>query len=128
MGLGRKARAAASQAAQRPTGTHLFPEIWTGQPSGGFHPDGTAVLDGLQILAGLETNGLAGRNGNFFPGPGVAADPGLAGLDVEDAESPQLYPIIALKRAFHRIEHGVNGSFGLASGDSGPLDDMVDDV
>ena len=86
------------------------------------------MLDGLQILARLETNGLAGWNGNLFPGPGIAADPGLAGLDVENAESPQLYPIIALKRALHRIEHGIYGSFGLASGDSGPLDDVVDDV
>ena len=86
------------------------------------------MSDGLQILAGFETYGLAGWDGNLFPGPGVAADSGLAGFDVEDAESPQLDPIVALKRALHRIEHGVNGSFGLASGNSGPLDDMVDDV
>ena len=86
------------------------------------------TLDGLQVLAGLETNGLAGWDGNLFPGPGVAAYSGLAGFDVEDAESPKLDPIVSLKRALHRVEHGVNGSLGLASGDSGPIDDMVDDV
>lgn len=86
------------------------------------------MSDGLQVFAGLETNGLAGWNGNLFPGSGVAADTGLARLDIEDAESPQLDPIVALKCALHRIEHGVNGSLGLASGDSGPIDDMVDDV
>ena len=85
-------------------------------------------LDGLQVLAGLEPNGLAGWDGNLFPRPGVAADSGLARFDIEDAESPKLNPIVALKRALHRIEHGVNGSLGLASGNSGPLHDMVDDV
>ena len=108
----------------------------TGQPSGSFHPDGTAggecpvseKLYGLQVLAGLEPNGLAGWDGNLFPGPGVTADSGLARFDIEDAESPKLNSIVALKRALHRIEHGVNGSLGLAPGNSGPLHDMIDDV
>ena len=56
---------------------------------------GTALLDRLQFLAGLEADGLAGRNVDLGAGARVAANAGLARAHGEDAEAAQLNAIAA---------------------------------
>ena len=48
------------------------------------------LLQRLQLLAGFEANGFAGRDGHLGAGSRVAADSGLARSHVEDSESAQL--------------------------------------
>src|SRR5271163_1351060 len=48
-----------------------------------------AGIERVQLLAGLEADGLAGRYADFGAGAGVAADAGFAGADAEDAKSAQ---------------------------------------
>ena len=47
----------------------------------------------LEFFAGLEAHGFAGRDFHFFAGARVAADAGLARLDVENTEPTQLDPV-----------------------------------
>src|SRR5262249_14395994 len=85
-------------------------------------------LERLQFLAGLEANGLAGRGAHLFAGARVEADASLAGLDVEDAETPQLDALAASEGVLHGLEDGFHGLLGLGSGDTGAADHCVDDV
>src|SRR6266849_10860804 len=49
-----------------------------------------AVVLSLQLLARLETNRLAGRNGDFFPGARITPDTAFAWFDDKDAKAAQL--------------------------------------
>ena len=77
--------------------------------------------DVLQLLAGLEADGPAGRDAHFFAGAWVTADAALARLHLEDAEAPQLDPIAALHRDAHRVEHRVHRQLSFDLGDVGGL-------
>src|ERR1035441_4133523 len=49
----------------------------------------TLLVNGLQFLAGLEADGLAGRYGHFGAGARVPSNAGLARTHVEDAKTAQ---------------------------------------
>jgi hypothetical protein len=82
----------------------------------------------MQFLARLEAHGFAGGNGYLGSGSRIAADSGFSGADVEDTEAPQLDSLAASQGLLETLEDGVDGGFGLHAGQTGPLDDVVDDV
>src|SRR5262245_50115685 len=86
------------------------------------------LLERLQLLTGFESNGLSRRNGNFRTGARIAADAGLARLDVEDAKSPQFNAIALLESLLHGLKDGLDGHFGLGLGDAGTVHNFVDDI
>lgn len=83
------------------------------------------LLQRLQILAWLEAYGFSWRDVDFGSGPGVASDTGLARFYREDAEAPQLNPIVGFKRILHTVEDRIDRllRFGLAN--TRPLDDLI---
>ncbi len=80
----------------------------------------------MQILAGFEADGFAGRNGDLGPGSGIAADPGFARLDGEDTEPAQLDAIALDEALFHGSEDDVDCSFSLGAHEPGAFDDPLD--
>ena len=60
-------------------------------------------------FAGFEAHGLARRNVDLFAGARIASDAGLARLDVEDAEAPQLDALAAAKRILQGLEDRLHG-------------------
>ncbi len=81
-----------------------------------------------EILAGLEANGLAGRNPHLGAGAGIAADPLLARLDLEDPEAAKLDPLPPAHRFLHGVQDRLHGHHGLDPGDVGRPGHVVDDV
>src|SRR5208283_5727134 len=77
----------------------------------------SALLDGLQFLAGLEADGLAGRNVDLRAGARVASDAGLARPHGEDAEAAQFDAIAARQRFLHALKYRFYRQFGLGFGD-----------
>lgn len=82
----------------------------------------------MEFLTGFEADRFAGSDADFSPGAGIAADAGFAGADAEHAESAQFDALACGQSFFQSLEDGVDGSFRLGSGQTGTLDDMVDDV
>src|SRR5213593_2396009 len=82
----------------------------------------------LKLLARLKAHRLAGRNADFRARARVAADTGLAGLHVEDAEPAQLYAVALCQSIFHGFEDRLDGELSLRLGDSRAPHDLIDDV
>src|SRR5512146_2251347 len=91
-------------------------------------PVSSLLVDGVQLLAGLEADGLARWNVDFGAGTRIAADAGLARTDVEDAETAKLDAIALRKCLFHRLEDDFHRALGLRLGDAGPAHDFVDNI
>src|SRR4030095_1644684 len=87
-----------------------------------------AGLHRLQILARLEANCFARRNGNFLAGARIAADSGLPRLDGEDAKASKLNTIILFQGCLHGFENRVDCHFRFCSGNSSSLDHLVNDI
>src|SRR6266851_4403470 len=58
-----------------------------------------------QLLAGLESDGVAGRDGDLDARLGVPADATLPALDLKDAKPPQLDPVPRAQRGAHGFDH-----------------------
>jgi hypothetical protein len=111
---------------------------WAPAQTAHVHAAGTACVESwlrlgglvhlVQVFAGLEAYGLAGRDADFGPGARVASDAGLAGLDGEDAEAAQLNAVARNQRLFHAGEDGVDRALRLRSGKSGSLNHPLDQV
>jgi len=86
------------------------------------------AFEALEFFAGLEADGFAGRNVDFFTGAGIAADAGLARLDAEDAEAPELDALAAAKGLLERFKNGFDGLLGLGTADTRRGDDGVYNV
>ena len=82
----------------------------------------------MKLFAGLEADGFSGGDGDFSTSPRVAADSGLSRTHIEDAEAAQFDPFSVGQRLFEALEDGVHCSFGLYAGQTGPFDNVVDDV
>jgi hypothetical protein len=85
-------------------------------------------LQRLQVLAGLKSHGLAGRDIDFGACARIPSNPGLARFHGEDAKATQLNPIIGLQRIFHAVKDGVDGLFRLRLADTRSLNDLIDKV
>ncbi len=80
------------------------------------------LVEDLEVFTGLEADGLAGGDGDFGSGAGIAAYSGFAGLDGEDAEAAELDAIAVTESLFHGFKDGVHGGFCLGAGKAGALD------
>ncbi len=70
----------------------------------------------MKFLAGLEANRLAGSDGDFRPGPRVAANPRLARAHVEDTKAPQFNAVARSERLFQAFKYGVDRGFRFVAG------------
>jgi hypothetical protein len=86
------------------------------------------TLDALQLFAGFEAYGFAGRDIDLFAGAGIAADAGFARLNAEDAEAAQLDALAAAHGLLEGFENGLDGLLGLGTADVGGSDDGVNNV
>jgi hypothetical protein len=87
-----------------------------------------AGLERLQVFAGLEPNGLAGRDVHFRAGSGVPADARFPRLDRKYAKTAQLNPIIGLQGIFHAIEDGIDRLFRFRLAHSRPLNNLIHEI
>src|SRR5437879_11087864 len=86
------------------------------------------ALEALEFFAGLEADGLARRNVDFFTGAGIAADAGLARLDAENAKAAELDALAAAEGLLEGFEDGFDGLLGPGAADVRRGDDSVHDV
>jgi hypothetical protein len=82
----------------------------------------------MQFLAWLETNSLAGCDAHFGAGAGIAANPGFAGADTENAESAQFDALPRGQGLLEALEDRIHRGFRFGPRQSGALDYMMDDV
>jgi len=75
-------------------------------------------LNVCEVLARLEPDRLARRYPDFLSCSGVAANPFLSRLDLEDPETAQLDPFSAVQRLFHHHENRVDRLFSLYLGEA----------
>src|SRR5690349_1461248 len=87
-----------------------------------------SLLQRLQLLAGLKPHGLSRRNGNFGAGPRIPSDSSLARLHVEHSEAAQFDAVTLLQSLLHGFEDGFHRHFRFGLGNSGPVDDLVDNI
>ena len=89
---------------------------------------GAAGFEGVQLFAGLEANRLAGSNADFGAGTWIAPDAGLACADAEDTKSAQFDAFASGESLFQSLEDRVDGGLRLGSGQTGALDNVMDNV
>jgi hypothetical protein len=65
----------------------------------------------VKLLARLEANSLAWSDGDFRTGPRVAANPGLAGADIEYPKASQLNPVARSKRFLQAFKDRIDSRF-----------------
>ena len=65
----------------------------------------------MKFLAWLEANRLTGRDGDFRPGPRVAANPGLTGTDIEYTKAAQFDPVTRSERFFQTFKNCIDSGF-----------------
>src|SRR5882762_8978285 len=86
------------------------------------------TLEALQFFAGLEADGFARRNVDFFTGAGIAADAGLARLDTENAKAAELDALAAAEGLLEGFENGFDGLLGLGAADVRRDNDGIHDI
>jgi hypothetical protein len=89
---------------------------------------GFGGCDGVQLFAGLETNGFARGDVDLGTGAGIAANPGFAGTDAENAESAQFDALACGQSLLEALEDRIHRRLSLGARQSGALDDVMDDV
>ena len=89
---------------------------------------GLCGLERLQVLAGLEADGLSGRNVDFGTGARISTDAGLARFYRKDAKASQLNAIVGLQSVLHAVEDGIDRLFGFGLADARALDDLIDKI
>ncbi len=83
------------------------------------------LFNALKLFAGLEADGFARRNVDFFAGARIATDAGLARLDAEDAEAAKLDALAAAKSLLQGFENGFDGLLRLGAADVRGCDDGI---
>ena len=89
---------------------------------------GCIGVQGVEFLAGLESNGFARGDADFRSGSGVAADARLAGPDAEDAEAAQFNAVSRGQGLFQAFKNGVHGGFRFGAGQPCTLNDVMNDI
>src|SRR5450631_3130582 len=82
----------------------------------------------MQFLAGLETHSLARCDADFGAGAGIAADPGFAGADTENAESAQFDALSCGQSLLQALENRIHRGLRFGPRQARALDYMMDDV
>lgn len=84
---------------------------------------------GFEFVGGLEDRGQPGRYLDRLGGaPGVAGQPGLALLDLEAPESPDLDVLPLGQRLHDGIQKRINDDLGVALGKTGFVADYLHQV
>jgi hypothetical protein len=86
------------------------------------------LVQQVQILAGLEANGLAWSNRDFRPGARIAPDTGLARAHVEHAKAAQFDSVASCERFLQALKHRVDCDLRLVPRQPGPFDYVMDYV
>ena len=87
-----------------------------------------ALVEDLEVFAGLEADCLAGGDGDLGACAGIAADAGLAWLDSKDPKAAKLDTVALAESGLHGFKDAVHGRFGLGAGEAGALDYSLDEV
>ncbi len=74
-----------------------------------------ALVEDVEVFAGLEAYGFSWGDADFSPGARVASNAGFAGLDGEDAEAAELDAVSFDEALLHGFEDGVYGGFRLGT-------------
>src|SRR5215831_16529674 len=82
----------------------------------------------LKFFAGLKANSLTRRDIDLLAGARVAADAGLAWLDIKHAEAAKLDALTAAQRSFHSFKNRFERLLGFGSGYVCLRDDRVNDI
>ncbi len=69
-----------------------------------------ALVEQMQLFAGLEADGFAGSDCDFGAGSRIAADASLPGLYGEDAKATELDAVASDRDLLHALEDSVDGS------------------
>jgi hypothetical protein len=67
----------------------------------------------LKFLAGLEADGLPGRDADFLAGARIAADSGFARTHVKNPKAAQLDSLAFAESVLHGFKNGFDGLFRL---------------
>jgi len=82
----------------------------------------------MQFLARLEPYCFARRDTYLRAGAGIAADPGLACPNAENAKPAQFYALTGCQGLFQALKHSIDRRLGFRAGQACALDHMVDDI
>jgi len=88
----------------------------------------TAGLKRMQFLARLEAHSLARSDAHFGAGAWIAANPGFAGADAENAKSAQFNALSGGQGLLQALENRIHRSFCLGARQARALDYLMDDV
>src|SRR5579864_1564715 len=94
----------------------------------GAEPRRATLLQRLQLPARFEADRFAGRDRHLRAGPRVAANAGLAGADVEDAEASQFNALPMRQRSLHALENRFHRHLGLGLGYPGLIYYFINDI
>jgi hypothetical protein len=86
------------------------------------------LVEKVEFLSWLETDGFTGGDADFGACAGIATDPGFARADIENAEAAQLDALSLGESALEALEYSIHGSLRLVALKAGTLDHMVNDV
>jgi hypothetical protein len=78
--------------------------------------------EALQLFAGLEAHGFAGRYIHFFAGARIAANAGFSRLYGENSEAAQFNPLAAAHAILQRLKNRFDGLLGLDAADACPFE------
>jgi len=87
-----------------------------------------AVGERMQLLARLEAHSFSGCDADLGAGPGIAANPCLAGAYAENAKPPQLDALTGRQSFFQPLENRIHRGFSLGAGQPCALDHVMNDV
>jgi hypothetical protein len=86
------------------------------------------AVEQVEFLAGLEADGLAGSDADLSAGSRVAADPGLAGANIENTKTAKLNALTFGECPLEGLENSIDGGFGFVALQPGPFNHVVNDV
>src|SRR5690349_8036403 len=86
------------------------------------------LVDGLQLLPRFEAHGLARRDADFSASTGIASDAGFARAHIEDAKSAQFNAFTQRQGLLHALKDGFHGQLCLGFGDTGFVDNFINNV
>ena len=86
------------------------------------------LLDRLQLLAGFKAHGFSRRNRNLSASAWITSDSSFSRTNVEYTKSAQFNAIAFGERALHALKNSLHSHFSFGFGDTGSVDDLVDDV
>jgi hypothetical protein len=85
-------------------------------------------VENMQVFPRFEAHSLPRRNVHFGPGSWVTANPGLARTDIEDTKAAKLDPVSIGQGLLETFKNSVHRSLSLHSRQTGPFDNVMDDV